>query len=232
MVDVIVPLQEISSGTKLEARMFRSENRPQVGISERAVRSIEEVRGHFTRALILAGQPLARDVLTTVQPKNQLTANIPPGYRAVTIRVDARAAVEGFVRPGTNVDVVWASSFRGRPGVSVIVQNAKVLSAERSLDEHQVSQGGAVPSTVTLLVTAHDASKVHVGSNTGSLSLSLRGDDDSLTGFGAGTVTVEDLYAGDRVARPVNNREGTLIAGGKLYVVQGGTLIPQEDVFE
>jgi Flp pilus assembly protein CpaB len=107
-----------------------------------------------------------------------------------------------------------------------------VLSAERSLDE-QVAPGAAVPSTVTLLVTAQDASKIQLASTTGSLSLSLRGDEDTTGSSGGGTVTVDDLYGGNtRQGSRRSNREGTVSIGGKRFFVENGRLIPAEDALE
>src|SRR5690606_13576940 len=117
MVEVLVPVQELEACAALEPQMFRKESRPQIGVSNRVVKDFEEIRAHYSRSLIVPGQPLHRDYITSVRPTNVITANIPEGYRAVTIRVDDRTSVEGFVRPGARVDVVWASAIRGKPGV-------------------------------------------------------------------------------------------------------------------
>ena len=121
MLEVLVPVQEIDSGTALEAHMFRKEARPSVGVSNRVVRDFEEIKGHYARSLIVPNQPLHRDYITSVRPTNVITASIPDGYRAVTIRVDARTSVEGFVRPGARVDVVWTSSIRGKHDLTSIL---------------------------------------------------------------------------------------------------------------
>jgi len=221
MVDVLVPVREIEAGTRLEASMFRRESRPQVGVSPRVVRDFEEIQGLYARSLIVPGQPLHRDYITTVKPTNAITANIPEGHRAVTISVDAKSAVEGWVRPGARVDVVWASSIRGRPGVTVIVQNALVLSAERNPDP-KVQPGSPVPSTVTLLVTAEDAAKINLAQTTGSLTLQLRGDNDPGKGRQGGSITIDDLYGRDPNTGPRHSCEGSVIIGGVKYCVKPG----------
>lgn len=226
MLEVLVPLRDLQPGTLLEAQMFRRESRPQVGVSDRTVRTFEEVRGHYARSLIVAGQPLHRDYITTIKPTNALTASIPKGFRAVTIRVDERTSVEGFVRPGAKVDVVWASRISGQPGVTVIVENAKVLSAERQTDAQQKS-GVPVPSTVTLLVTSQDAQKVQLASTTGKLSLSLRGDTDEVSDGNAKPITVRDLIGksgGDR--GPAFDAQGSVTIGGEKWFMVDGKLQP------
>lgn len=228
MVDVLVPVQEIKSGTPLEARMFRKQSRPQVGVSPRVVKDFEEIQNYYARALIVAGQPLHKDYITSVRPVNAVTANIPPGFRAVTIRVDARTSVEGFVRPGAKVDVVWASRIRGRPGVTTIVENAKVLSAERQTQEQveAAKKGAPVPSTVTLLVAIQDAQKIQLASTTGTLSLSLRGDTDGGKASNAGkSITIDDLL-GNKPKQEGQNVEGTVTIAGEKWNMVEGKLVP------
>ncbi|RIL06034.1 MAG: Flp pilus assembly protein CpaB [Proteobacteria bacterium] len=227
MVEVLVPIQNIEAGTPLEANFFRKESRPQVGVSPRVVRDFEEIQGQYARSLILPGQPLHRDYITSVRPTNAITANIPENHRAVTISVDARSSVEGWARPGARVDVVWASNIRGAPGLTTIVQNARILSAERQT-EAKTNPGQPVPSTVTLLVSVQDAAKIQLAQTTGTLSLQLRGDNDPGKGQAGGSITVADLL-GNSTQGPANECEGTVTMGGIKYCVKpGGRLEPAE----
>lgn len=181
----------------------------------------------YARSAISKDSPVHQDFITSIRPTNLITANIPEGYRAVTIRVDATSSVEGWARAGANVDVVWASTIRGRQGVTVIVQNAKVLSAERQV-ETGTQPGTPVPSTVTLLVTADDAAKIQLATTTGSLSLSLRGDDDTGKGSTGRSITVDDLLgSSQQVVNPTERRDGTVRIGGEEFFLQNGQLIPK-----
>ena len=198
MVSVLVPVATIKSGAKLEPTMFSKEVRPKAGLSPTAIKDFEEIKGFYARSMIPAKVPLVRDFITLVRPTNELTTRIPEGYRAVTIRVDARSAVEGWAKPGARVDVVWTTTANGRQTLKVIVENAKVLSADSSVGQNTVENNKgpgivAVPTTVTLLVTSKDSQKIQLASSTGSLSLSLRGDEDSGKGEVGGSVTVDDL---------------------------------------
>jgi len=230
MADVLIPIAAIDAGQALDPTMFRKEARPQVGLSPRVVKDFEEIKGHFSRSLIVADQPLHRDYITNIRPTNALTVKIPEGFRAVTISVDAKSSVEGWARPGARVDVVWASRIRGQPAVTEIVQNAEVLSAERQIDTN-TKAGAAVPSTVTLLVTAKDAAKIQLAQTTGSLSLNLRGDNDGGRGSAGGTVTLDDLTGNrEREAEPVPAGGSVRMRGkdGKMeeWVFRNGKLVP------
>lgn len=226
MVDVLVPVADVTMGSPLEPGMFRRESRPQVGVDPRTVRDFEEIKGHFARSLILSGQPLPRDMITSIRPANQLTANIPDGYRAVTIRVDTRTSVEGFAQPGAKVDLHWTTNIKGQPTVKVIVQNAKVLSAERSTESGKQMSTGPVPSTVTLLVTDQDAAKIQLASTTGTLSLSLRGDTDPGKAVTTEEVNINTLL--NSGGAPTDERlEGMVTIGGQKYkILPGGKMVP------
>jgi pilus assembly protein CpaB len=192
MVDVLIPLRMIDSGEALQPAMFKQEPRPEAAVSERIVRDFSELNGSYARSVIMPGEPLNRDYLTGVRPTNVITSNIPEGYRAVTISVDVKSGVEGWARPGARVDVAWTSTLLGKPGLTVIVQNALVLSAERQLNAN-AEPGAPVPSTISLLVSAKDAAKIQLASTTGQITLSLRGDRDHGKGTGFSDITVYDL---------------------------------------
>ena len=230
MVDVLVPIQNIEAGQLLESTMFRLETRPVIGLSPRVVKDFEELKGMFSRSLIVPDQPLVRDYITNVRPTNALTVKIPEGYRAVTISVDAKSSVEGWARPGARVDLMWASRINGKPGMTLIVQNAQILSAERMIDAN-VKAGTPLPSTVTLLVTAEDAAKVQLAQTTGSLSLNLRGDGDGGKGASTGSINIDALLGTDNrpagrdpnaVVVKMRNRKGEI----EEWVYKEGKLVP------
>ncbi|MGA1191777.1 MAG: Flp pilus assembly protein CpaB [Bdellovibrionota bacterium] len=228
LVTVLVPVREIEAGTALMPHMFRQEKRPEVGVSERAVTSYEELEGSFARSLIVPGQPLHKEYITTIRPANVLTAKIPEGFRAVTIRTDSLTSVGGFARPGARVDVNWSTRINGAPAIVPIVENAEVLSADSQTTNQQGTEG-IVPNTVTLLVTAEDAKKIQLATSSGSLSLSLRGDNDTRGSDGRGDVTIQDLLGQPVVKEPVKN-DGAVIVDGKKYYLVNGRLVAADSV--
>ncbi|NMC64120.1 MAG: Flp pilus assembly protein CpaB [SAR324 cluster bacterium] len=153
MANVLVPVQEIEAGKSLDPQMFKMIEKPAMSVSEDAVRSFEEIRNLYPRSILAANQPLVKDLFTAVRPPNQVSAKIPVGFRAVTINVNATSAVEGWANPGANVDVHWVSNITGEQTATLLVQNAKILSAERQVEGQNVGTAAVVPTTVTLLVS-------------------------------------------------------------------------------
>lgn len=212
MVTVLVPSRGIEAGTKLQPELFHPQQIAEKDLAGDAVQDREEIVGMYARVSLLRNQPVAPDSLSSESPSKSVMAHIPEGFRAVSISVDARSAVEGWAFPGARVDVTWTSEMRGEQTVSVIVENAKVLSAEHQTEIKADSQGyEKIPSTVTLLVTAKDAAKIHLASTAGRLNLSLRGDGDSGKSDPIGTFSLTDLLASNRRATPEDaDLEGSL----------------------
>lgn len=226
MVDVLIPVQTIEAGTQLDAAMFRKEVRPQVGVSQRVVKDLEEIQNQFAKSLIIAGQPLHRDFLTPIKPVSNVSYKIPDGFRAVAISVNSTSAVEGWAQPGSKVDVSWGASLNGKPSISVIVQNAKILSAQRNTNPNS-DPAAPVPTTVTLLVSAADAQKIQLAQTTGVLGLQLRGDPDTgKINIGDTTITTDALIrSGEPDSRDC---QGEVVMGGKEFcLTSAGALKPK-----
>jgi pilus assembly protein CpaB len=206
-VEIIVPIESIETGMGLEATMFRKDKRPALAVSNDFVRDVEEVRGQFSKGLLVKSQPIHRDYLTTLQPVNRLTASIPIGYRAIAVKVDSVSSVEGWAQPGARVDVFWITSYTGEMSIRPVAENVKVLSANRQTEggnqssdprerrkEKEKKEGEAIPSTVTLLLTNRDSMRVRLANMHGQLRLVLRGTDDKGQGTGIGSIDAGNLY--------------------------------------
>ena len=236
MTDVLVPIQDIEVGTPVDEPMFASVSRPTVGLPLNLVKNFDDIRGTFARTFVPAYQPVVRNLFTKEQPANAVIASIPPGYRAVTINVDATTSVEGWANAGAIVDVHWISEAIGSRTVVLLVQNAKVLSAERRVDpKAQPDPAKPIPTTVTLLTTERDAQKISLAATSGTLVLHLRGaQDNGKTAASSGAMTIKDLVDGKagenaggnieaivRTRRPDGTLEEWAVIDGKLMARKG-----------
>jgi len=209
--------------------MFKHEQR-HLAASEigRVVRDFSEVDGSYAKMTITEDAPFLRTEVTLSPPANVITARIPSGYRAVAIPVDAESGVEGWARSGVKVDVVWITKINTRQVVSVIVENAQVLSAERSLDNNPDNNGADknVPSHITLLVTAKEAQRIQLAKASGTLSLNLRGDDDQIA-TDNGMTTVERLLKA-RSGLSDDDSRARVTFQGKNFDLKSGSLVPAD----
>lgn len=226
VASVLVPKMIIPAGQKLSADLFTIEQYDVQGIQNKIFSNLSEIDGAYSTTIIQDKTPLNRDSVTFTTPRNAVASKIPEGFRAITIPVDAESGVEGWVRPGVKVDVVWISTIRSKQVVSTIVQNAEVLSAERSTDAESGSKG--IPTHITLLTSTNDAQRIQLAKSSGSLSLNLRGNGDNTQSTG-NTLTIDGLLNKEGDV-PDMNTVGWIEIGDKQYEVStAGKLTPTQN---
>jgi len=134
---------------------------------------------------IALNEPLTESKLAAVGAGAGLPPTIPPGMRAISVRVNEVIGVAGFVVPGTRVDVLVTLEGRGEGVESVarvVVSNIQVLTAGTRFDQEKARQDGRpIPtSVVTLLVSPEDAERIALVSAEGRITLTLRNPLDTL----------------------------------------------------
>jgi pilus assembly protein CpaB len=227
LIDCLVATEKIEPGTPLDSSRFKKETRPVISSGATVVTSFEKLRGAYAASFIAAGQPLLTDYITTKAPVNEIQANIPEGFRAVAVSVDDVSNVEGWVRAGAKVDVMLASQIANKAVITLLAQNAKVLSTGKVHGE----KGGKGATTITIMVTVDEATKIQLASSAGVMSLALRGDEDTVESPDSQTVTLDAVFG---LATPQAfsgpPREGRITFGGRNYLIIGGKLVPEESV--
>lgn len=230
LVDCLVAVDKIEPGTPLDPSRFKKETRPVISGGAQIITSFEKLRGAYASSFIAAGQPLLSDYMTTKAPVNEIQANIPEGFRAVSVSVDDVSNVEGWVRAGAKVDVMLASQISNKPVITLLAQNAKVLSTGK-VGGGRGGRSGGGSTTITIMVTVDEATKIQLASSSGVMSLALRGDEDTVESADSQTVTLDAVF-GLATPQAVSGppREGRITFGGRNYLIIGGKLVPEESV--
>ncbi|MBX7144289.1 MAG: Flp pilus assembly protein CpaB [Oligoflexia bacterium] len=188
-VTVPVPVSFVPAGTKVRDIRLKQVAFPKHQLPESALVSIQPVLEGVTVAGLPANLPLFRENFSLIATaQNPVVERIPPGMRAMTVRVDATSAVEGWAGSGAIVDVLLVEKDR----TTVIAERVKILSAERSVAPVDGSSAPNVPNTVTLLVTQEQCLAINTASPRGRLAFALRSlsDEDAWH---------ETLYTADRL---------------------------------
>ena len=140
-----------------------------------------ELKPILDRGLVAAvgeNEPVTETKLAPIGSGAGLPPSIPPGMRAMSVKVDEVIGVAGFVVPGTRVDLVVTLRGSGQAEESMsrtVASNVLVLTAGTKLDQEQAKDGKPQPSTVvTLAVSPSDAERVALASSEGKISLALR----------------------------------------------------------
>jgi pilus assembly protein CpaB len=137
-----------------------------------------------------------RETITTMKlapagPGAGLSAVIPEGYRAMTVKVDDVVGVSGFIMPGSFVDVVAIIVPPSQTGATsgpiskIVLQNIKVLASGAKIDSPENQRQPSEVKAVTLQVTPEQAEKLVLAANEGKLQLVMRNypnQEDTKTG--------------------------------------------------
>jgi len=140
----------------------------------------EEVIGRPMASSILADEPIREGRLAPRGSGMGLAPVIPPGMRAVAVKVNDVVGVAGFALPGMHVDVLAT----GRPPegdsnatvTKTILQDIQVLSAGQTIEPSSNGQAINAP-VVTLLVTPQQAETLTLASEW-RIQLVLRNGSD------------------------------------------------------
>lgn len=139
----------------------------------------DEVVGKSVLYPLQEGEPLtARQLATT----NGLSARIPAGMRAISLKSNEVVGVAGYLLPGTHVDVLVTvrAATSNDPVTSIVLQDAQVLTAGEKMQPDPDGHASKV-DVVTLLVSPEDAEKIVLASTQGTVHFILRNGGDHAT---------------------------------------------------
>jgi len=183
-VEIPTPIRVIAKGERLKSAEFRVIKWPRSKVGNTYLSSLEHYEQHFALTQLPANLPIPVAAISNSAPDaNAVAEAIPQGMRAITVKVDAESAVEGWARTGNSIDVILVKqSKEGALGLEslVIAENIKILSAGASTSNSSGGENAArAPNTVTLLVSQEDALKIKTAANLGRLTFALRGNGDA-----------------------------------------------------
>jgi pilus assembly protein CpaB len=109
-----------------------------------------------------------------------LPSLIPPGMRAVSVRVNEVVSVAGFVGPGTRVDILLTGTPNGssEDQTTTVLQNVAVIASGHTLERNAAGEAQTTP-VITLLVSPDDAERLALASSEGHIQLALRNPLDT-----------------------------------------------------
>ena len=133
---------------------------------------LAEVERKLDQLLLTQGPGRAK------QGSGRATSLVPVGMRAFTIAMPSVASgVAGLILPGHRLDVLLTSQGKSGLLTTTLMQNVKILAVDSRIEALAESRVGPKLTSVTLLVTPEQATKLALGQSTGTLHLSLRGPE-------------------------------------------------------
>ena len=181
---VVVAARPVPVGTELTADDVKVIDWPTATLVEGAVQATDQAVGRAAVVALATNEPVTDVKLGARGSGAGLSPAIPPGMRAISIRVNEVVGVGGFIVPGSRVDVLVTMDNGNDDAASfahVVVSNAQVLTAgSRAAQEKAEKEGQPFEANVvTLLVSPEDAEKVALAQNKGQVTLTMRNPLDS-----------------------------------------------------
>ncbi len=174
---VVVAATDLTLGAELTAGDVKVIEWPASAVPAEAISDPKDVIGRGLIMPVVQYEPILPMKLASKEAGAGLPPVIPPGLRAVSVRVNEVIGVAGYVVPGTRVDVLTTIN----PGQQqttmtskVILTDVQVLAAGTKLD-NTVDKDKPIPvSVVTLLVNPDEAERLTLAASEGKIQLALR----------------------------------------------------------
>jgi pilus assembly protein CpaB len=201
--NVVVAREEIPLGAKITPEQLTLAQIPNGSVADGAFKKIDQVVGRVAITPIGVRETITSMKLAPEGTGGGLSAVIPEGYRAMTVKVDDVVGISGFVMPGSYVDVVAVITPQAQgettgPISKIVLQHIKVLASGAKIDSPENQREPSKVNAVTLMVTPEEAEKLVLATNEGKLQLVMRNyrDDENTDTRGASKKT---LLSGENV---------------------------------
>jgi pilus assembly protein CpaB len=186
LTKVVIAAKDLDIGTRLTDTNLVLTDWPKANVPRGAFERVEDVVGRVTVTKMVAGKPLVAAELAAEGSGVGLVAQIRPGYRAMSIRVDEVIGVGGFILPSTYVDVIAVENKGGKSVGSTVLERIQVLAVAQ---ETFVEEGKAkLVRTVTMELSQRQAEQLAAQINQNPIHLVLRNPMD----LGEKVVEVEE----------------------------------------
>ena len=174
---VVVAAADLDIGAEIRREDVRVVEWPETALPAGSISNPQEVIGRGIIMPMIQNEPFLPLKLSPKDGGGGLPPAIPPGLRAVSVKVNEVIGVAGYVLPGTRVDVVATVSPTQQPTdmtSKVILTNVAVLAAGTKIERDTDRNKPISVTVVTLLVDPTESEKLTLAANEGKIQLALR----------------------------------------------------------
>jgi pilus assembly protein CpaB len=221
---VVVAAADLDIGAELEEKDVRIVEWPASSVPQNVFNDPKDVIGRGLILPVIENEPFLPLKLASKEAGSGLPPAIPPGLRAVSVRVDEVIGVSGYVTPGTRVDVVVTLSPTQQSQdmtAKVILTDVQVLAAGTKIERDLKDDKPIAVSVVTLLVNPEEAERLTLAANEGKIQLALRNPLDRANPATTGVRPAMLLGTAPpirQVARPRVSAPSAAVAPGGITV--------------
>ena len=173
---VLVADKNLPTGTLIKENLLTWQAWPDAKLHQSYLikdkHDLKELVGSVVRWAISAGEPVSTGRLVKPGTRGFLAAVLRPGYRAVSLRINATSSISGLVFPGDRVDVILTHTVKAKRVSETVLTNVRILAIDQQTNDQ--AQAPKVGKHATFEVTPKQAEMFSVLTDMGKLSLSLR----------------------------------------------------------
>jgi pilus assembly protein CpaB len=208
-VEVVVAANDIPVGAKVGENDVKLVRFPAADLPPNCFHLKTSVVGRGAILPVAKGEFFLPNKLAGENAGSGMQSLIPPGMRAMSVRVNEVIGVAGFVVPGTRVDVLLTGNPSGSPDqqTTTVLENVAVIATGQKLERNTAGEPQLTP-VITLLVSPDDAQKLTLATTQGKIQLSMRNPLDTKQQELA-SVSTRALYKGIPTPAPSDLRPKT-----------------------
>ncbi len=206
LIPVVVAAVDISEGTVVTFDMISQRSVPEQFVTSSVVKpdSASYVVNQKVLVPVQAGDPLLWSQFETTRAGERLSAKVQKKTRAMTLDVGKSSSVGGWVRPNDHVDIIGTfKDPQTNENVAVtLLQNVIVLATGKmtgTTNVNLIPENQREYNNVSLMVIPEEVEILVLAQELGSLSLSLRNEDDVDAIEERGRATIATLLSGQRM---------------------------------
>jgi pilus assembly protein CpaB len=181
---VVVANADLALGRQLKSEDLTTLDWPENSVPAGAFDDAAAIVDRGLIVSVVKNEPILPGKLASKEAGAGLPPIIPPGKRAVSVRVNEVIGVAGYVLPGTRVDVVATANPTNKAEditTKVVLSNVEVLAAGTRLEQEGDEGKPMQVTVVTMLVTPEESEKLTLAATEGKIQLALRNPLDSGT---------------------------------------------------
>lgn len=211
LATVVAAATPLEAGTQLKSSDLKTLALPPGALPAHVFRTEGELTGRVLTAAAVPNQVLVSEMVAAPGAGVGLPPLIPPGMRAVSVKVNDVVSVAGFAIPGTHVDVLLTANPNrdGDPNAVTtitLLSNVQVLTAGQQMEQSPNGKPETV-TVITLLVNPQGAEKLALADGYGHILLALRNPLDRAS-EGIAPLVNASLFGGHAETAPIRAHSG------------------------
>lgn len=220
IVNVVAAKEALPYGLKMDferaKKVLKFVQWPEDAVPENAFQTAKELFGEnldqeriITRA-VEPGELLLKSKVTGFGESIRIATQVREGMRVFTIPINEITGAAGFISPGDYVDILYVRREADNQMSShILLQKVLVVATDQQTSAFRT--GGRLARTATVEVTREDAQRLTLAMRTGSLSLLLRGVEETETTDKDLTVDTSSLPGAEKMEPEVIVKEVEVI---------------------